>query len=151
MKTGILYQNFWPEEKIKEALPVIAGLGCRGVQLYVTKSFSPENLSGTGRKDIRNLLAKHGLALPAVCADYGKGFVNPEWAEWSLEKVSPCFPLARDLGTDVVTTHFGKVPQDRNDPARKALVQVVKEVAGRALDAGCRIATETGAEDPAVL
>ena len=151
MKAGILYQNFWPEEKFKEMLALIAKLGYDGVQVYVTKAFSPQELSGTARKEIKHLVGKHGLVFSAVCADFGKGFANPQWAEWSLEKMTPCLPLAKDFGTDIITTHIGRIPQDVNDKSRKAMTEVMKMLAGRAASNGCRIAIETGPEDPAAL
>ncbi|MBN1807807.1 MAG: sugar phosphate isomerase/epimerase [Planctomycetes bacterium] len=149
MKIGILFQNFWKDDRLAEVLPIIRSLGFDGVQLYVTKTFGPDSLSGTGIKDVRSALERNGLLLSATCADFGKGFANPDTADWSLEKVTPCLAHSRKLGTDVVTTHFGRVPEEPS--ARKAMVEIVTEAADRAVAAGVRLATETGSESPSDL
>lgn len=151
MKPGIVVDNFFRDLPRREAFRKASGAGFRGVQFYVTRDLAPWELGGTARKDLRSFLDSLGLELPAVCADFGKGFASAKFVEWSRERVQQCIPLACDLGTNVLTTHVGKVPEDRSDPVYSMMQDVLGDLGKEAVSAGCVIAIETGPDEPAQL
>lgn len=151
MKPGILLDNFFRNVPRKEALTRASGLGFAGVQVYVTHDLAPAELGKTARRDLRRFIESLGLELPAVCADFGKGFASSQWAQWSFERVSECIPLARDLGTAVLSTHLGKLPEDKQDPVYAMMQEVLADLGKSAAAAGCVIAFETGPDEPAAL
>lgn len=151
MQPGILLDNFFRDVPRKEALSKVAALGFAGVQVYVTRDLAPWEMSGTARKDFRGYLRSLGLELSAVCADFGKGFASAKFVEWSRERVLQCIPLARDMGTTVLTTHVGRVPEDDSDPVHLMMKEVLDDIGKAACDAGCVLALETGPDAPAFL
>ena len=151
MKPGILVDNFFRGMDRREAFEKVAEMGFAGVQFYVTSDLAPWELSTTARKDLRRLLDKLGLELPAICVDFGKGFASEQWVDWSVERVRQCIPLARDLGTSVLTTHIGKVPEDASSSTYSMMQQALKDLGDEAASADCVIGIETGPDEPAHL
>ena len=72
---------------------------------------------------------------------------NPE----KIEKSKRILDLAKDLGTDVVTTHIGVVPADKNHDRYKILQEACGELAEYADSVEAHFAVETGPETSAVL
>ncbi|MCE5258829.1 MAG: sugar phosphate isomerase/epimerase, partial [Chloroflexi bacterium] len=56
-----------------------------------------------------------------------------------------------DLGTNIITTHIGHVPAERDDPVWGILVKALNEVGAYADSAGAVLATETGPEEGQTL
>lgn len=106
-----------------EALDQAASLGMKGVQIRVTDGeLTPENLTAEKRRELLKAVKDRGLTVSALCGDLGQGFgdagKNPEL----IERSKRILDLAKDLETDVVTTHIGVVPEDKAHP-RYAVMQ----------------------------
>jgi len=129
-----------------------AEIGADGVQFYTTSGpLSPENLPKERRGDVRKLLADLGLTLSATCSDFGQGLVDEQKNKTLIPKIKANIDLALDLGTNIITTHIGHVPADRNDPIWNILVVALNEVGAYADSVGAVLATETGPEEGATL
>lgn len=127
-------------DKVKE-------LGGQGVQLYCTKGeMAPENLDAERRKEIVSQCRERGLVISAVCGDLGKGFTNPELNPELIRRSKLILDLAKDLGTNIVTTHIGRVPEDKNDPVYAIMQEACGELAAYADSVGSHFAVETGPE-----
>ena len=59
--------------------------------------------------------------------------------------------LAVDLGTPVVTTHIGVVPEDPESPAYGVMADACRKIAKYAERRGVAFAVETGPEPPVRL
>jgi sugar phosphate isomerase/epimerase len=59
--------------------------------------------------------------------------------------------LAVDLGTNIVSTHIGHIPDDENDPVYQKKLETFKIVGKYADDLDVYLAAETGRETPEVL
>ena len=137
---------------VKEGIRKSAELGAEGVQVFCTGGeMHPDALSGTGRRDFRHLLDGLGIELSALCADFGRGYTKPELFEELIPLTKKCLDLAADLGTKVVTTHIGVVPEDESDPARAAMADALAQIGEHADSRGVSFATETGPESPSLL
>ena len=129
-----------------------AEVGVEGFQIFSTAGeMAPENMSPSGRKEFRNFFESKGLILASLCCDYGLWFSNPETCEKNVENCKRCADLAVDLGTDVMTSHIGTVPDDENDAKWKTGVESLTDLSAYCGSKGVRFACETGPEDPAVL
>lgn len=136
----------------REGIEKASEMRLAGVQLYCTHGeLHPDNLGASGRRDLRRLLGSKGLALSALCADFGKSFKNPDVNNELVPLTVKCLELARELGTDVVTSHFGAIPEDPADPARRAMEGAARDIASRAEGLDVSFASETGAESPEAL
>jgi sugar phosphate isomerase/epimerase len=149
-KIGVMIESF--RLGVRPGMEKAAEIGADGFQIYVTKGeMAPENMTPSGRKDFKRFVADKGLVVSALCADYGKGFLDAQRNDELVAKSKKCVDLAVDLGTGVITTHIGKLPDDTGDPRYMACVEAVSKLAEYAADRGISFATETGPESPQAL
>lgn len=148
---GVIIDSFRVD--IKSAVKKAAEVGANGIQVYSTSGeMAPENLVGQKRADFRSLVADNGLVISALCGDLGGGgFTDPEKNVWKVEKSKRILDLAKELGTDVVTTHIGVVPEDANADRFKIMQEACFELSRYADDIGAHFAIETGPEKSATL
>ena len=148
---GVIIDSFRVD--IKSAVKKAAEVGANGIQVYSTSGeMAPENLVGQKRVDFRSLVADNGLVISALCGDLGGGgFTDPEKNVWKVEKSKRILDLAKELGTDVVTTHIGVVPEDENAERFKIMQEACFELSRYADEIGAHFAIETGPETSAVL
>lgn len=148
---GVIIDSFRVD--IKSAVKKAAEVGANGIQVYSTSGeMAPENLVGQKRADFRSLVADNGLVISALCGDLGGGgFTDPEKNVWKIEKSKRILDLAKELGTDVVTTHIGVVPEDENTDRFKIMQEACFELSRYADDIGAHFAIETGPEKSATL
>ncbi len=138
--------------ELHEAIKTAARIGANGLQMYsTTGANSPENLFGPKRKDLLSFVKDNGLVFSAICGDLGEGFMNREKNPMLIEKSKRIMDLAKDLESDVVTTHIGVVPADRNHERYKIMQEACFELAQYADSMGSHFAIETGPETAAVL
>lgn len=148
---GVIIDSFRID--IKDAVKKAAEVGANGIQVYSTKGeMAPENLSKQQRKDFLNLVKDNGLVVSALCGDLGGGgFVHPEQNPQRVEKSKRILDLAKELETDVVTTHIGVVPSDSNSDRYKIMQEACFELSRYADSLGAHFAIETGPETSATL
>ena len=135
-----------------EAIKKAAELGAHGLQMYATSGeFAPENMSAQKRRELLDIVKSHGLVFSALCGDLGQGFGNAEKNPSLIEKSKRIMDLAKDLETDIVTTHIGVVPRDKNHPRYKIMQEACGELCEYADSLNAHFAIETGPETSLVL
>ena len=136
----------------REAILKAAALGADGIQMYAAQGEnSPENLSAQKRKELLDFTKAQGLKFSALCGDFGKGFTNRELNPELIEKSKRILDLAKELETDIVTTHIGAVPRDPEHEIYKIMQEACFELASYADSIGSHFAIETGPETSMVL
>ena len=127
--------------------------GAQGIQVYSTHGeMAPENLSPEKRREFLNLVKDNGLIISALCGDLGGGgFIHKDLNKERVEKSKRILDLAKDLETDIVTTHIGVVPSDPNHDRYKIMQEACHELAEYADSIDAHFAVETGPETSAVL
>lgn len=136
----------------REAIKAAAGIGAKGIQMYATTGVnSPENLTGQARKDLLAYVKDNGMVFSAICGDLGMGFGNPEKNPALIEKSKRILELAKKLETDVVTTHIGVVPNDKNHERYKIMQEACFQLAQYADSLEAHFAIETGPETAETL
>lgn len=136
---------------LKERLSLAEKLGLNGVQVYgIEGEISPE-MTVSARAEFKKELADRGLTLSAVCGDLGHGFFDPEHNKENIERSKRILELAKELGTDVVTTHIGVVPKDPSHPRYGIMQDACGQLAEYANQLGSHFAIETGPEPADVL
>jgi sugar phosphate isomerase/epimerase len=147
---GIITDSFRTD--IRTALEKAAALGADGVQIYATRGkLSPEQLTPSGRKELLDMVKSNGLRVSALCGDLGCGFHRPERNPELIEKSKRILDLAKELETDIVTTHIGVVPADPEHPRFRIMQDACGQLAAYADSIGAHFAVETGPETSAVL
>ena len=138
MNKGMGHLNF------KEFILFAKEVGVDGIQPFITSGgFSPL-LTKSERKELKEFMKEQGIELPAVCADFGSEFFDEPNSEASLHRLISMIDLAVDLGTNIVSTHIGAVPEDENDPLYAIKFDNFQKAAKYADDLGVYLAVETG-------
>ena len=147
---GVLLESF--RLPLDEALDKAAELGMNGIQIYATKGAqAPENLSASQRKELLDKIKSRGLVVSALCGDLGKGFTDSSLNPELVEKSKRILDLAKDLETNIVTTHIGVVPEDKSNPRYDVMQSACGELAEYADSLDAHFAIETGPEKAAIL
>lgn len=147
---GVILESFRCERS--EAIKKAAAMGAKGIQMYATSGQNaPENLSAAARIALKNEVQDSGLIFSALCGDLGMGFGNKELNPELIEKSKRIVDLAKDLGTDIVTTHIGVVPADSNAERYKVMQEACFALADYADSMEAHFAIETGPETSEVL
>ncbi len=143
----------WLKLPFEESLKACAEMGADGVQLYaVSGEMAPENLTSAQIAEKKALLSRYGLTVSALCGDLGgHGFARKEENPQKIEKSKRIVDLALALGSRVVTTHIGVVPEDDTCDTYKVLQEACNDLAEYAHQNGAFFAIETGPEPAARL
>ncbi len=147
---GVMLDSFRTD--VSAALDKAQALGAKGIQVYATRGeMSPQQMTAEKRREFLKAVKDHGLTVSALCGDLGKGFgdaaLNPELIDQSKRILD----LAKDLETDVVTTHIGVVPEENSHPRYAVMQDACGKLAEYADSMQAHFAIETGPEKAAVL
>ncbi len=147
---GVIIDSFRTD--IPTAVKKAAEVGAQGIQVYATRGeMAPENMNAQRIADFKALVADNGLVISALCGDLGGGFGNKEENPGKVERSKKILDLAKELGTNVVTTHIGVVPTDSSIDRYKVMQEACFELSRYADEIGAHFAIETGPETSAVL
>jgi sugar phosphate isomerase/epimerase len=136
---------------LRAGLTTAARLGARGLAFSAVGPLAPEQLSATGRREVRHLFAAAQLQLPALHCPLRHGLDELEGLERRLERLRAALQLGRDLGAGCVTLAAGVVPADVHQPTYLRLRQAVGDLARWADRIGTRLALLAGGEPVARL
>ena len=142
---GVILESFRLERSA--AIKKAAKIGANGIQMYATSGENaPENLNAADRKALLAEVKNAGLVFSALCGDLGQGFGDKEKNPALIEKSKRIIDLAKDLETDIVTTHIGVVPADTRHERYKIMQEACFELSRYADSVGAHFAIETGPE-----
>ena len=145
-KIGVIVDSY--QVGVREGLKKAQAAGADGVQIYAVKGeFSPEALSPAARKEYRDYISSLGLEISAICGDLGgHGFQDASINRQKIDQSKRIMELAKELGTDIVTTHIGIVPDDQNSAIYESMYKACDELSVFANEMGSYFAIETGPE-----
>lgn len=150
-KIGVLMNSF--KTDTETALKSAKEIGAQGVQVPAAYGeLSPDGLVGAKKQHFINLTKSYDLEISALCGDLGgHGFSDAKDNAWRIERSKRIIYLAKELGTNIVTTHIGVVPEDKNHDRYKILQDACGELAAYADSLEAHFAIETGPETAVVL
>ncbi len=147
---GVMVESFRTD--FSTALGLAESLGAAGIQMYASRGeYTPEKLTASARHELLDMVRSHGLEFSAICGDFGHGFGKKKLNAELIEKSKRVMDLAKDLGTDIVTTHIGVVPSDPSHERYKVMQEACRELAEYADSLGGHFAIETGPETAETL
>ena len=147
---GVILESFRLDRSA--AIRQAAAIGANGIQMYATYGEnSAENLNSQARKDLLREVKDQGLVFSALCGDLGHGFGDPDLNPKLIEQSKRIIDLAKDLETNVVTTHIGVVPSDPSHPRYQIMQEACFALAAYADSVDAHFAIETGPETSLVL
>ncbi|MBR0534839.1 MAG: sugar phosphate isomerase/epimerase [Clostridia bacterium] len=148
---GVIVDSFRTD--IPTAVRKAAACGAQGIQVYATRgAMSPDELVGAKRKEFLDIVKSNGLVISALCGDLGGGgFIHKDLNRERVDYSKRILDLAKELETDIVTTHIGVVPNDPNHDRFKIMQEACRELAEYADSINAHFAVETGPETSAEL
>ena len=150
MKIGVITDCF--KKSHKEGVELAKKLNLDGVQIYATYgSFTPD-MPVEQKAEFKDLLAKSGLKVSALCGDMGGyGFEIEADNGERVAKTKKIIDLAVEFGAKAVTTHIGVIPEDKSHPRYAVMLAALTECGLYAMEKGVTLAIETGPEKATVL
>ena len=147
MKIGVIAESF--RKPFPQAIKEARALGADGVQAYAGRAF-PFDADKSKLSEIKKITEGEGLCFSAICGDFGCAMYY-ERDRSMIDREKRILEMAKELGTDVVTTHIGVVPENKGCVQYESMYAVCKELADFAKSLGGHFAVETGPEKASVL
>ncbi|MBW7453605.1 sugar phosphate isomerase/epimerase family protein [Paenibacillus sepulcri] len=150
-KLGVIVDSFGLG--VRKGLLRAKEIGADGVQIYAVEGeMDPANLKPADRRELCDYFASHGMEISALCGEMGgHGFQDKIVNPMKIEKSKRILDLAVELGTNIVTTHIGPVPEDTESEVYEEMQKACAELNGYANSLNAYFAIETGPESPANL
>lgn len=134
------------------ALQTARQLGAEAVELDARRpELHPQELSGTGRRQIRKMLEDLQLKVAAVGFRTRRGYHVREGLDRRVEATRAVLQLAYDLGAPVVVNQVGQIPAEPTGAAWELLLEVLSDLGRFGQRCGAFLAAETGSESGADL
>lgn len=132
---------------LKTAMQKASDMGLTGIQVYATSGdMAPENMTAAKRREFLDMVHSYGLEISALCGDLGRGFGDAEQNPELIERSKRILDLAKDLDSNVVTTHIGVVPSNPEHPRYQIMQDACGQLAEYADGIDAHFAVETGPE-----
>jgi len=149
-KTGVLLDSF--RLSLDESLQKASEAGADGVQIFaVPHEMAVLKLDFTDVKKLKRKVRSSGLEIASLCGDIGgHGFESLSENKSKIKKTFQIIDYAVELGTTIITTHIGVIPEndsEKRDNIQQALIKICRY----AEKSGVFIAVETGPERSEVL
>jgi len=145
MKIGVLLESF--KKPFAESVQAAAALKVSGLQVYAKDGAVYDGMPCAEIAEVKRILNGEGLEFSALCGDFGcRMFYFPDEMRFEIEREKRVLGLAKELGTDIVTTHIGVVPEDAGSREYAVMRGVCTELAEFADSIGGCFAVETGPE-----
>ncbi|MDF2722561.1 MAG: xylose isomerase [Paenibacillus sp.] len=143
-KIGVIVDGF--RVGVRQGLVKAKEVGAEGVQIYAVRGeMEPSALSPAARAELKSYIASLDLEIAAICGDLGRfGFEDKQANPDKIEKSKRIMELAKELGTDIVTTHIGIIPCDPESERYSAMQEACRELCEYAESMGAFFAIETG-------
>lgn len=147
MKLGVILESF--KKPFAESVREAKKLRLDGIQVYAGQAF-PFGADSAQLREIRRFVEGEGLTFSAICGDFGCAMYY-EKDRKLIDREKRILEMAKELGTDIVTTHIGVVPETRDCVQYESMAAVCRELADFATSVQGHFAVETGPEKAEVL
>ncbi len=112
-KTGLVLESL--RLRTKDGIKTASTLGFQGIQIDATqREIAPENLSQSGRREIKRIIDLNRLCLCALGGELGVGFTNANEFDFLIKRTKEIINLALDLQAGIVTVQIGSIPKDNS-------------------------------------
>ena len=156
MKIGVIIDSF--RKNFSESIKLAKQIGADGVQIgaqfLVGKkddlAGSTESFDVVSIREAKKILNDTGIAVSAVCGDFGCDMYYLKDRKL-IDTEKRLLEMAKELGTDIVTTHIGVVPDTKDCIQYESMHEVCLELAEYAKSMKGHFAVETGPEKSSLL
>jgi sugar phosphate isomerase/epimerase len=136
---------------LRKGLMAASRLGASAVEIDARGELRPQDVTGTGLRELRRLLEDHNLRVSAVGFRTRRGYDVPEEAERRVAATKAAMKMAADLRAPVVVNQVGRVPDEPEGAGWNQLVQALSDLSLYGHHVGALLAAQTGSESGADL
>lgn len=156
MKIGVIIDSFRTD--FASSIAAAKGVGADGVQIGARflvgrvdeHAGNNSPIDVVSIPDAKKILADNGIAVSAICGDFGCDMYYTRDRKL-IDTEKRLLEMALELGTNIVTTHIGVVPETENCVQYESMHEVCFELAEYAKSMGGHFAVETGPEKSELL
>ena len=145
LKKGIRLESL--RLPFRRSLEVAAELGAEGVEINARTELRPAELSRTGVRHLKKMLADLDLKVAAVHFPTRRGYSVADDLERRIDATKSAMQMAYDLGSSIVTNHIGRIPEDSADEGWTTLIQALTDLGNHSQISGAWLATQSGHAD----
>ena len=149
LKKGLCLESL--RQPLKKALATAAEIGADGVEINARTELRPAELSRTGVRHLKKMLADLNLQVSAIHFPTRRGYDESEDLERRINATKQAIDMAYQLGAKVVTNRIGWVPADLTDPRGQTLLQALTEIGLHSQRSGAWLAARTTGESEETL
>ena len=150
LKIGAMVESF--QRPFRESVKLAAQSGAQGIQAAAFGQTIHPGMTAAELAEVKRIVSGEGLVFSALCGDVGCDmFYAPELNAARIAEEKRMLELAKELGTDVLTTHIGVVPEDHSCRQYETMHRVCRELSEFADSVGGHFAVETGPEKAELL
>lgn len=132
---------------IREAIVAAARLGAKAVQFDAVGELSPDQLSQTGRRQLRHLVTSHTMRIAAVGFPTRRGYDHLDRLEARVQQTKKVLNFASEMGASIVVNRMGTIPESR-EPKTLHFFESLEEIGREGERVGTRFAIKTGENSP---
>lgn len=136
---------------LRKALAAAASLGAAAVQLDARSDIRLMELTETGIRQLRKMVADFDLRIASIRFQTRRGYDCEEGLSRRIDATKQAMSLAYRLGAPLVVNQIGTVPQQPEDPQYQSLAAVISDLGRHGTRVGSVLAAETGTETGASL
>ena len=144
LKIGIQLSSL--RQPFRKALETAARVGATAVEIDARRLLKPDDLSDTGRRQLRKTLDDLNLRVCAVGFRTRNGYNVLENLQERIDATKKAMSFAYSLGASVVVNQVGRVPDEPEGPEWDLLVDALREIGNHAHHCGSFLVAETGSE-----
>jgi L-ribulose-5-phosphate 3-epimerase len=146
MKIGVVLESMGLP--LRQGLPIAARLGIAGLQVDATGELSPERLTETGRRELKNLLRTFNQELTAFNCPFRRGLDVAENQQARVEFARKVMSLAFELGPRVVIIQCPKLPGEQEEARANLLREALADLGRHGDRVGTVLALDIGLDPP---
>ncbi len=142
----------WFKVGVLNGIKTSRDVGAEGVQLYAWDLLHPDRITDEFTSDVKKTALETNQEIVALCGELGgHGFEIKEDNPKKVKYLKGVIDIAVQLDCKIVTTHIGRIPQDKHSARYHNMKDACKEVSDYAAKHNVMIAVETGPETIATL
>lgn len=149
LKKGIRLESL--RLPFKKALAVAAEMSADGVEINARSEIKPAELSRTGVRHLKKMLADLNLSVAAIHFPTRRGYDEVDDLDRRIDATKNAMTMAYDLGCNVVTNRIGRIAEEATDERRSVMVQALTDLGVYSQKSGAWLAAQCGFEDTNVL
>jgi L-ribulose-5-phosphate 3-epimerase len=146
MKLGIVLESMGLP--IRHGLAQAAKLGVAGIQFDAARDMSPERLTDTARRELKNLLRAFNQEFTALNCPLRNGLDIAENQQPRIDYVRSAMTLAFELGPRVVIVPCPKLPEETEIDRARLLGEALTDLGRHGDRVGSVLALEIGLDSP---